>query len=51
MLVFVKLSEKYTDPPGLALLYDFVNSLDQRRYIENGVAHPALSGADNAEAP
>jgi predicted RNA-binding Zn ribbon-like protein len=46
MLVFMKLSEKYAVPLGLALLYDFVNTLDQRRYIENGVAH---SGGDELE--
>jgi predicted RNA-binding Zn ribbon-like protein len=46
MLVFMKLSEKYAVPSGLALLYDFVNTLDRRRYIENGVAH---SGGDEIE--
>jgi len=35
----VKLSEKYTVPPDLALLYDFVNTLDERHYIEDGIAH------------
>src|ERR1700735_1568062 len=31
MLVSMKLSEKYAVPSELALLYDFVNTLDQRR--------------------
>jgi len=48
MLVFVKLSKKYAVPPELALLYDFANSLDRRRYVENGVAH---AGGDEIEAP
>src|SRR5215468_8852616 len=39
MVVSMKLSEKYDVPSGLALLYDFVNSLDERRYVERGVAH------------
>ena len=48
MLVSMKLSEKYAVPPELALLYDFVNSIDQRRYVQNGVAHP---GGDEIETP
>lgn len=48
MLVSMKLSEKYAVPPELALLYDFANSLDQRRYVENGVAH---AGGDGIETP
>ncbi len=48
MLVSMKLSEKYAVPPELALLYDFVNTLDQRRYVENGVAH---TGGDEIETP
>jgi predicted RNA-binding Zn ribbon-like protein len=32
-------SKKFPVPPEIALLYDFVNSLDLRRYIEQGVAH------------
>ena len=36
----MRLSEKYAVPPEPALLYDFVNILDRRRYVENGVAHP-----------
>jgi predicted RNA-binding Zn ribbon-like protein len=38
-LVLMRLSDKYDVPQELALLYDFVNSLDQRRYVESGVAH------------
>ena len=48
MLVSMKLSETYGVPPELALLYDFVNTLDRRRYIENGVAH---SGGDDLGTP
>jgi predicted RNA-binding Zn ribbon-like protein len=33
------LSEKFSVPPEIALLYDFANSLDLRRYVEQGVAH------------
>ncbi len=32
----MNLSTKYAVPPHLALLYDFVNSLDERSYVENG---------------
>src|SRR5215813_6151842 len=35
----MRLSERYAVPPELALLYDFVNTLDERRYVENGIAH------------
>jgi predicted RNA-binding Zn ribbon-like protein len=48
MLVLMRLSEKYDVPPELALLYDFVNTLDERRYVENGVAH---AGGDEIETP
>lgn len=48
ILVSMKLSEKYDVPPELTLLYDFVNSLDQRRYVEGGVAH---TGADEIATP
>jgi len=34
-------SQKYAVPPELALLYDFVNTLDCRRYVEQGLAHTA----------
>jgi len=33
------LSEKFTVSSELALLYDFVNSLDRRHYVERGVPH------------
>ena len=46
MLVSMKLSEKYDVPVELALLYDFVNTLDERRYVEDGAAH---AGADEIE--
>ena len=39
MLVSMRLSEKYAIPSDLALLYDFVNSLDLRRFVEGGTAH------------
>lgn len=48
MLVSMKLSEKYAVPPELALLYDFVNTLDERRYVEDGLAH---AGGDEIETP
>lgn len=48
MLVSMTLSEKYALPPELALLYDFVNSLDQRRFVKSGVAH---RGGDEIETP
>ena len=34
-------SEKFPVPGDIALLYDFVNSLDLRRYVEQGAAHVA----------
>ncbi|MEZ2132003.1 MULTISPECIES: CGNR zinc finger domain-containing protein [unclassified Sinorhizobium] len=48
MLVSMRLSKKYGVPPELALLYDFVNTLDERRYVENGVPH---AGGDEIETP
>lgn len=48
MLVFMRLSEKFAVPTELALLYDFVNTLDERRYLEGGVAH---AGGDEIETP
>jgi CGNR zinc finger/Putative stress-induced transcription regulator len=39
MLVSMSLSETYGVPPELALLYDFVNTLDERRYVERGAVH------------
>jgi predicted RNA-binding Zn ribbon-like protein len=35
----MRLSEKFDVPDELALLYDFVNSIDLRTYVEAGVAH------------
>lgn len=37
----MRLSEKFSIPDDIALLYDFVNSLDLRRYVEQGAAHVA----------
>lgn len=37
----MRFSAKYRIPRELALLYDFANSLDERRYVEHGVAHDA----------
>lgn len=48
MLVSMRPSETYAVPPELALLYDFVNTLDERRYVEGGVAH---TGGDEIETP
>lgn len=48
MLVSMRHSEKYDVPTELALLYDFVNTLDQRRYVENGVAHGGGDEIDTA---
>jgi predicted RNA-binding Zn ribbon-like protein len=35
----MRLSKKFAIPSDLALLYDFVNSLDARRFVEHGTAH------------
>jgi predicted RNA-binding Zn ribbon-like protein len=35
----MRLSEKYPVPAEVALLYDFANSLDLRRFVEQGAAH------------
>jgi predicted RNA-binding Zn ribbon-like protein len=35
----MRLSEKFQVPGDVALLYDFVNSVDLRRYVEQGVVH------------
>jgi predicted RNA-binding Zn ribbon-like protein len=48
MLVFMRLSEKYAVPGELALLYDFVNTLDRRRYVEQGAVH---AGGDELATP
>src|SRR3954470_13963114 len=39
MLVSMRWSEKFGIPGDVALLYDFANSLDLRRYVEQGAAH------------
>jgi predicted RNA-binding Zn ribbon-like protein len=39
ILVSMRLSDRFPVPGDVALLYDFVNSLDLRRYLEQGVAH------------
>lgn len=39
MLVFMDLSQKYAVPERLGLLYDLLNTLDLRRYVEDGCAH------------
>ena len=49
MLVSMRLSEKFPVPGEIALLYDFVNSIDLRRYVEQGIAHSA--GDELATAP
>src|SRR5581483_9004254 len=35
----MRLAKQYPVPPSLALLYEFVNSLDLRRFEERGSAH------------
>jgi predicted RNA-binding Zn ribbon-like protein len=37
----MRLSEQYQVPRELSLLYDFVNSVDLRRFIEQGAQHTA----------
>src|ERR1700704_6327578 len=39
MLVSMRWSEKFGVQGDVALLYDFANSLDLRRYVEQGAAH------------
>jgi predicted RNA-binding Zn ribbon-like protein len=48
MLVSMRLSEKFAIPSDLALLYDFVNSLDERRFMEKGALH---GGGDEIATP
>ncbi len=48
MLVSMWHSQKHAVPPEVALLYDFVNTLDQRRYVESGATH---AGGDEIETP
>jgi len=46
--VSIKPSETYDVPLELALLYDFVNTLDERRYLEKGALH---GGGDEIATP
>jgi predicted RNA-binding Zn ribbon-like protein len=39
MPVSMRLSEKYSVPSELALLYEFANSLDLRTFVERGATH------------
>jgi predicted RNA-binding Zn ribbon-like protein len=48
MLVSMRLSEKYQVPDEAALLYDFVNSVDRRSYVEHGEIHDP---SDDIETP
>lgn len=48
MLVSMRWSAQYDVPQELALLYDFANTLDCRRYIEQGTAH---TGGDELATP
>jgi predicted RNA-binding Zn ribbon-like protein len=40
ILVSMRLSERYPVPHELTLLYEFVNSLDLRCFVEQGAPHP-----------
>lgn len=44
----MKLSRQYNVPPSAALLYDFTNTLDERRYIVDNVR---LTGDDAIKTP
>jgi len=44
----MRLSDKYDVPEELALLYDFVNTLDRRAYVEQGAVH---TGGDELATP
>jgi predicted RNA-binding Zn ribbon-like protein len=47
----MRLSDRYAIPGGFAALYDFVNSLDLRRFREQGAQHTPLDAlASRAEA-
>lgn len=35
----MRLSKKYRVPKDIALLYEFANSLDERKFVEGGVVH------------
>jgi predicted RNA-binding Zn ribbon-like protein len=39
MLVLMRLAKKYAVPGEVALLYEFLNSIDLRTYVEQGVQH------------
>lgn len=44
----MRLSDHYAVPSGAALLYDFVNTLDERHYVADGVR---LEGSDALATP
>ena len=44
----MRLSDKFAVPEDLTLLYDFVNTLDVRHYVEHGAAHV---GSDDIDTP
>jgi predicted RNA-binding Zn ribbon-like protein len=44
----MRLSHRYDVPARLARLYDFLNSIDRRRYVERGAAH---NGGDELATP
>jgi predicted RNA-binding Zn ribbon-like protein len=49
----MRLSEQFAVPPEAALAYDFLNTLDLRDFVENGVAHQAsdqIASAGGLEA-
>jgi predicted RNA-binding Zn ribbon-like protein len=48
ILVFMRLAEKYSVQEELALLYEFLNSIDLRTYVEKGIQHVR---SDELETP
>jgi predicted RNA-binding Zn ribbon-like protein len=48
MLVSMRLTKKYAVPPGVALLYEFLNSADLRTYVQKGERHMR---SDELETP
>jgi len=46
----MRLSQRYSVPSRLALLYDFLNSVDRRRYVEQGMAHAGGDELETAKA-
>jgi hypothetical protein len=48
IISLLRAHHRYAVPAELALLYDFVNTLDERRYVENGTTH---TGGDEIETP